>query len=205
MKAKKIVTLALAAAMISAASVSVAAGTLTDQSPNGQTEVKGVISGVPTPGDVTYEITIPDVVDFGELTSTNTPDDLYNDRSYTVKLDKVTGLEDGKVIQVYVRDENATVDNDQEFYLTNKGNESVKFTYDVYDVESADITVATQAVNSVNMQYSAGYELKAFKTEGETVNGTLRFDPAQLESYELAEIVGEYNGYMVFFSSVEDE
>ena len=67
MKSKKIITLALAAAMVCTSAVSVYAAELTNTNQEGQTEVKARIDGSVT-GDVTYVIEIPDVVDFGTLT-----------------------------------------------------------------------------------------------------------------------------------------
>ena len=67
MKTKKLITLALSAAMISAAVVTVSAATLTQDDPDGKTEVIATIKGS-VPEGITYEIKIPDVIDFGELT-----------------------------------------------------------------------------------------------------------------------------------------
>jgi len=113
MKAKTIISIALAAAMAATSVISVSAGTieLTPDNNSGNTEVKARISGAPTPGSVDYIITIPDVVDFGELTQPAANTDSFNDKTFTVKLTELTGNSfdpDAQQISVYVKDQNAT-------------------------------------------------------------------------------------------------
>ncbi len=202
MKAKKIITIALAATMALTAAVSASAQTLTDQSPSGRTEVTANIEGADVPGDVTYEITIPDVVTFGTLhqpASDEQDDFVYAD--YTVTADKITGLEADQQVFVYVRDQNATVDGDHEFWIANKSDSSKKFKYDVFDVR--EIGQNTDSINQNNMSSAAGYFLEGFTEEGQAVNGTLRLNQLQLYGQNIADLVGEYSGYMVFFSTIE--
>ena len=203
MKAKKIITIALAAAMALTAAVSVSAETkLTDQSPGGKTEVTAKIEGGDVPGDVTYEITIPDVVTFGTLhqpASNDADDFVFAD--YTVTADKITGLEADQQVSVYVRDQNATVDGDHEFWIANKSDSSKKFKYDVFDVRQIDAN--TDSINQNNMSSAAGYFLEGFTEAGQAVDGTLRLNQLQLYGQNIADLVGEYSGYMVFFSTIE--
>ena len=192
MKAKKIITIALAAAMALTAAVSVSAETkLTDQSPSGKTEVTAKIEGGDVPGDVTYEITIP--------ASNDADDFVFAD--YTVTADKITGLETDQQVSVYVRDQNATVDGDHEFWIANKSDSSKKFKYDVFDVRQIDAN--TDSINQNNMSSAAGYFLEGFTEAGQAVDGTLRLNQLQLYGQNIADLVGEYSGYMVFFSTIE--
>ena len=203
MKAKKIITIALAAAMALTAAVSVSAETkLTDQSPSGKTEVTAKIEGGDVPGDVTYEITIPDVVTFGTLhqPAANDADDFVF-ADYTVTADKIIGLEADQQVSVYVRDQNATVDGDHEFWIANKSDSSKKFKYDVFDVRQIDAN--TDSINQNNMSSAAGYFLEGFTEAGQAVDGTLRLNQLQLYGQNIADLVGEYSGYMVFFSTIE--
>ena len=136
MKAKTIISIALAAAMAATSIISVSAGTieLTPDNNSGNTEVKAHISGAPTPGDVSYIITIPDVVDFGELTQPAENTDSFKDVPFTVKLTELSGTSfdpDAQQISVYVKDQNATTD-DSEFYIANKTNPSIKLGYEVF-------------------------------------------------------------------------
>ena len=110
MKARKILSLALAAVMAAAAVVSVSAAELTESNSNGQTEVKAHIDGG-VPGDVSYIITIPDMVDFETLAvPENNTDDHNKDVTYTVTMTKLVGLDPAeKVVNVYVKDQNAVV------------------------------------------------------------------------------------------------
>ena len=203
MKAKKVCSWVFAAAMTAAMMVSVSADTLTETSPSGQTEVTARIEAA-APGEVSYIITIPDVVDFGVLTQPADPDkDDYKDVPYTVTATKLDGLDPSKQeVSVYVRDQNATINGEQEFYIANKSDASKKFKYDVYTVPN--IVNSSVSINDETMTSAAGYYLKGFTEEGESVEGTLRLNQNQLCQYQLADIVGEYSGYMVFFSMVDD-
>ncbi len=206
MKTKKIITLALAAAMVSASALSVSAGTLTETNTTGQTEVTARIDGTtPVPGDVTYVITIPDVVDFGTLTQPeNTDKDSFKDVPYSVSLTEVNNLDVAtQKIAVYVRDQNASVGN-SDFKITNKADSTKSFTYDIYDVLPENITATKQSINANSMTQAAGYKLCDFTTQGDAVDGTLRLNQTQLCGYDIADIVGDYSGYMVFLSTIEN-
>ena len=206
MKTKKIITLALAAAMACSAALSVSAAQLTETNTSGQTEVTAHIDGTtPTPGNVSYIISIPDVVDFGALTQPeNANSDSYKDVTYDVTLTEVNNFDsNAQKIAVYVRDQNATVGNG-EFKITNKADSTKNFTYDIYDVLPANINETTQSINANTMSQAAGYKLCDFTTQGDAVDGTLRLNQTQLCGYDIADIVGEYNGYMVFQSLIEN-
>ena len=206
MKTKKIITLALAAAMVSASALSVSAGTLTETNTTGQTEVTARIDGTtPVPGDVTYVITIPDVVDFGTLTQpANANENSYKDVTYNVTLTEVNNLDAAtQKIAVYVRDKTSSVGNG-EFKITNKADSTKNFTYDIYDVIPANISETTQSINANNMTKAAGYKLCDFTAPGDAVDGTLRLNQTQLCGYDIADIVGDYSGYMVFLSTIEN-
>ena len=136
MKAKTIISIAIAAAMAATSVISVSAGTieLTPDNNSGNTEVKARISGAPTPGSVDYIITIPDDIDFGELTQPAANTDSFNDKTFNVELTKLAGESfdsDAQQISVYVKDENATTEK-SEFYIANKTDSSIKFEYEVF-------------------------------------------------------------------------
>ena len=116
----------------------VTAAELTEDEPGGQTEVKAHIDGNPIPGEVSYIITIPDVVDFGLPTRPANDEDSYKDVDYTVEATVIEGLD-----------------------------------------------TATE--------------------QGQQVNGKLRLNQRQLYGYDITDIIGNYSGYMVFYSIVEDQ
>ena len=203
MKTKKLMTLALSALLISATAVSVSAATLTDQDNEGQTEVKAHISGKDPSGTVQYKITIPDVVDFGELVQPAANEDSYKTVGYTVTLDEVTGLEAGKQISVYVKDQGASVDTDQNFYIKNKANNDIFFKYHVFNVPESQVAEAT-SINALPMTKTAGFYLDGFTSVGDHVDGTLVINQVQLHGKSLADIAGDYSGYMLFYSTIED-
>ena len=205
MKAKKLFTLILAVLIAAMTIVSVSAAQLTDQNPGGQTEVIAHISG--NPGDVHYIITIPDVVDFGELVRPDNDDDSFKKVGYTVSLDEVEGLDpDTQQINVYVRDEKSDIDHNQEFWIANKTDSSKQFSYDVFRQAPQDVDdELTESVNQNTMTTPVGYYLTGFTIVGETLEGTLRINQKQLRSYNLSDIIGDYSGYMVFYSAIEDK
>ena len=205
MKAKTIISIAIAAAMAATSVISVSAGTneLTLENNSGNTEVKAHISGAPTPGDVSYIITIPDVVDFGELTQPAENTDSFKDVPFTVKLTELTGNSfdpDAQQISVYVKDQNATT-GDSEFYIANKTDPSIKLGYEVFrsSTPSMDNKVSADSFKT------AGYFYTSFTEQGDAESGTLRLNQRQLYGRNLADIVGEYSGYMVFTSFIENQ
>ena len=205
MKAKTIISIAIAAAMAATSVISVSAGTieLTPDNNSGNTEVKAHISGAPSPGDVSYIITIPDVVDFGELTQPAENTDSFKDVPFTVKLTELTGNSfdpDAQQISVYVKDQNATT-GDSEFYIANKTNPSIKLGYEVFrsSTPSMDNKVSADSFKT------AGYFYTSFTEQGDAESGTLRLNQRQLYGRNLADIVGEYSGYMVFTSFIENQ
>lgn len=205
MKAKTIISIALAAAMAATSVISVSAGTieLTPDNNSGNTEVKARISGAPTPGSVDYIITIPDVIDFGELTQPAENTDSFKDVPFTVKLTELTGNSfdpDAQQISVYVKDQNATT-GDSEFYIANKTDPSIKLGYEVFrsSTPSMDNKVSADSFKT------AGYFYTSFTVKNEFLDGTLRLNQNQLYGRDLADIVGEYSGYMVFTSFIENQ
>lgn len=205
MKTKKLFTLILAVLMAALTVVSATAAQLTEDSPSGKTEVTAHIDGgsIP-PGDVSYIITIPDLVDFGLLTQPESKSDVsFNDVGYTVTATEINGLDDDtQQVSVYVKDENADLNGYQEFVITNKNDSTKKFEYDVYDEAIDENSVP---INQNAMTVAAGYFLTGFTVTGDEINGTLRLDQTQLCDYDIAEIVGDYSGYMVFYSIIEDQ
>ena len=200
MKAKKILTVTSALIMAVTAATPAYAAEFTEISPGGETEVTAQILG--DAGDVTYVISIPDVVDFGVLTqpADDTADD-FKTVDYTVTATKIEGLDAAtQKVSVYVKDENATVDGDQDFFIANKTDSSKKLSYDIFDTTT--ITSTTVPVNNT-MTKPVGFYLHGFITEGEAVEGSLRINQIQLCGYALSDIVGDYSGHMVFFSTVE--
>ena len=204
MKTKKLTALCMALVMTSVSAVSVYAAEITNENPNGQTEVIAKINGV-QPGNVKYTIEIPDVVDFGDLSvPADTTVDNFKDVNFTLKLTELEGLDpDSQKIQVYVRDQDATVDDYKDFTITNKSNSSVSFNYDVYNVSGNAFNPDTSInVDRGNMSSSAGFLYTQFSNLNEEVTGTLRLDQNQLAEYNLENIVGDYSGYMVFYSKI---
>ena len=201
MKVKRILSITIAAALAALSAVSVSAAQLTETNRSGNTEVIAHIDGA-APGDVSYIITIPDVVDFGTLAIPADDNDDYNkDVTYAVEATEITGLDTAKqAIAVYVKDQNASAD-DRAFQIANKENSAIEFNYDVY--RSTETLNESTRVNNGDF-FTKGYYLTSFNEEGQTLNGTLRFHQKQLYGQNIAEIAGDYSGYMVFFSTIDN-
>ena len=191
MKVKRIISITIAAALAALSAVSVSAAQLTETNQSGNTEVIAHIDGA-APGDVSYIITIPDA---------NDNDDHNKDVTYAVEATEITGLDTAKqAIAVYVKDQNASAD-DRAFQIANKENSAIEFNYDVY--RSTETLNESTRVNNGDF-FTKGYYLTSFNEEGQTLNGTLRFHQKQLYGQNIAEIAGDYSGYMVFFSTIDN-
>lgn len=198
MKAKALVTVALAAAMVSASALSVSAGTLSNENPWGETEVIARIDGNSS-GEVTYTIIIPDVIDFGTLEQPQINEDQYKDVGFTVKTgNTVEGLTPSQYIMLYVRDKTASVNGSNDFVIANKVDPTKTFKYDVYVDSALNININSNAMTSTR-----GYKFTNFTIANEEVQGTLRLNEHQLYGKDISELVGEYSGYMIFFSQIE--
>ena len=204
MKAKRLISLAIAALLLVMTAVSASAEiALTDQEPGGDTEVKAHISGGNPPGEVSYTIMIPDAVDFGELKQPTENVDDYKDAAYTVKATKIDGLDPTtQQVSVYVRDQNATASSNQDFKITNKSDSSVSFIYEVYRSESIN---PANLISGNGYVGTVGYFLYGFTEQGQALTGTLRLNQAQLYGRNITDLIGEYSGYMVFYSAVESQ
>ena len=210
MRSRKIITIAMAAALAMSASLTVyAEGTkqLTKNNPSDFTEVKAHIDG--STGAVSYIIEIPEVVDFGNLTQPETNADSYISKPYDVTAIEIKGLakdDQGNVTQqvsVYVKDEKATTTNSN-FYIANTDPaKDYKLQYHVFD--TTNISETTPPLSSVTMSSDKGYFLKAFTEQGQKVNGTLVLNQNQLFGKDLEAMSGDYSGHMVFYSEIVDK
>ena len=210
MRSRKIITIAMAAALAMSASLTVyAEGTkqLTKNNPSDFTEVKAHIDG--STGAVSYIIEIPEVVDFGNLTQPETNADSYISKPYDVTAIEIKGLakdDQGNVTQqvsVYVKDEKATTTNSN-FYIANTDPaKDYKLQYHV--VDTTNISETTPPLSSVTMSSDKGYFLKAFTEQGQKVNGTLVLNQNQLFGKDLEAMSGDYSGHMVFYSEIVDK
>ena len=81
------------------------------------------------------------------------------------------------------------------------GNTEVIAHIDVY--RSTETLNESTRVNNGDF-FTKGYYLTSFNEEGQTLNGTLRFHQKQLYGQNIAEIAGDYSGYMVFFSTIDN-
>ena len=129
--------------------------------------------------------------------------DHFKDVNYEVKATKIDGLDAStQNINVYVRDQNASVGGVDDFFITNKNNANLSFEYSVFNTTDPD---SSSALNDNNMLQTVGYHLHGFDTEGETVTGVLRFNQNNIYGYDIPQIAGDYSGYMVFFSTIENK
>lgn len=128
MKTKKIIAALLAGVLGTTAVVSASAATLTNENPDGSTEITARIEGA-GPGDVSYVITIPDKVDFGTLTQPETETDSYKYIGFIVVATQLN-FEKGAV-SVYVKDSAAA---DGQFYIKQKDVENpFTISYDAFE------------------------------------------------------------------------
>ncbi|MDO4945316.1 MAG: hypothetical protein Q4E74_08985 [Ruminococcus sp.] len=97
------------------------------------------IEGI-TPGEVSYVITIPEEVSFGNLTQPeNSIDDSYKYCNFQVEATELNNFEKNDAVDVYLKD--GSESNDVYFYLAQEGG-SYSFVYDIYDCAVNDDNIA---------------------------------------------------------------
>ncbi len=199
MNKRRMVSIVSAAAIMATAAISVSAAELTNLSPDGDTEVKAKVLAA-DPGDVSYVISIPDLVDFETLQiPENTDTDHNKDKPFTVEAIEINNLDENKRVNVYVKGSTSSSGNEA-FTLDQIGG-SVQLTYDVYT--TTDITDVTSALNT-GVYGANGFFYVGFEEAGQKVEGTLRINQNQLKEKKDggANVVGEYKGYMTFHSEI---
>lgn len=202
MKRSKVAALIMALAVLAASAFAVSAKELTNDTPDGTSEVHARIQG---DGEVSYVVEIPDSVDFGTLTQPETDTDSYTYQSFTVTLKEVAGLESNQRVGVWVKDQNAVLGEDEQFYLTQQVAESpFKMTYDVYGEEVNDENIAEKtAINSGEMGEN-GYMFVMLKDANDTLNATLALNQKQIYGQNLNDLAGEYSGTMTFHTEITE-
>lgn len=203
MKKSKITALIMALAVLAVSAFAVSAKELTNTNQDGSSEVYANIQG---DGEVSYVVEIPDSVDFGTLTQPDTDTDSYVYQNFDVTLTSVSGLQSNQRVSVWVKDSNASVGVDENFYLTQQnpsgGLDAFKMTYDVYGEEVNDGNIAKKtAINSGEMGEN-GYMFGMFKDANDTMHSTLVLNQKQLYGENLNDLAGDYTGTMTFHSEV---
>lgn len=202
MKAKKIITFLLAGVIAATATVSASAATLTQDSPDGSTEITARIEGA-GPGDVSYVITIPDKVDFGTLSQPEADEDSYKYVGFNVEATEIKNFSARQAVSVHIKD---SISDDGQFYLTQKDSETpFAISYDVYervvdDTNRFDYT----PMNETSAQSEYGYHLCTFTSgsQGAVQDVTLALNQKKLYGQNLNNIAGDYSGTMVFHSAL---
>lgn len=200
MKTKKIISAILASALAATAVVSASALTLTDVDTENSVEVKAKIVD---PGNVSYTITIPDSVDFGELTiPENTDTDHYVFSDFNVVATELN-IKNNQGVTVYMKDSSST---DNQFYITQKIVENpLKIAYDVYDTPvNAETVDSYEAINTTAEPGTYGYHLGTFMygSAGRTQPVTLALNQNALYGKTLSDIAGDYSGTITFHSAL---
>ena len=203
MKTRKIITALLAGVIAATATVSVSAATLTEQNPDGSTEVTARIEGA-APGDVSYVITIPDKVDFGTLKQPETNEsDSYKYLGFEVVATELNNLETRQAVSVFIKD---STSDDGQFYLTQKDTANpFTIAYDVYENTVDDNNIVDYTpMNQSGDTGEYGYHLCTFTSgaQGAVQNVTLALNQKNLFGLNLDDIAGDYSGNMVFHSAL---
>lgn len=202
MKRSKIAALIMALAVLATSAFAVSAQQLSNTTPDGTSEVYANIQG---DGEVRYVVEIPDSLDFGTLIQPDTDTDSYAYQHFTVTLKEVSGLEDNQRVGVWVKDQDAVVGEDEQFYLTQQNDDSpFKMTYDVYgeDVNNENIGSKT-SINSGEMGEN-GYMFVMLKDAEDTLDATLVLNQKQIYGQTLSDIAGDYSGTMAFHTEITE-
>lgn len=208
MKTKKIITAMLLAGATLAATISVAAENLTNTKDSDETEVTARILGEDEPGAVSYIVSIPDKIDFGTLVKPANAGDSFVEIPYTVRAEKITGLDDAAhqnwYVRVQVRDKTFELDEQEQFYLTQKtvsypeasnGKKTLIYTICLGD-SNANVE------DNASFKNEHGFNMAFFHATGDEVTGKFRLNQHQLYGKDLNEYAGEYSGSAVFHTSI---
>ena len=202
MKTKKIISVLLAGALAATAAISVSAAELTDNNPDGSTEVTARIEGG-EPGAVSYIITIPDSVTFGNLTQPESEVDSYKYCNFRVEATKID-IKTTQTVSVFVKDGSEKADG--EFYLTQKDVESpFSLNYDMYERSVNDENISNYTpMNKSGDSSEYGYHLCTFTagTQEQAQDVTLALNQKALYGQNLNTIAGDYSGNLVFHSAL---
>lgn len=163
---------------------------LTDMHDTDSTTVKAHITGA---DNVTYVIQIPEVVDFGTLKQPNSPGTNYATEEITVKCTQLDGLQSGQALAVLVKDSEAQ-DRTDPFQLKKTDNADAVLTYSILNHEQNNIQ---------DLQWHAnGFLFNAYTAAGQEATDTLRLDCGQLYGKDLAVYGGDYEGRLMFHSTI---
>lgn len=208
MKSKKIFTAMLFASLTLAATVSAAAGTLTNTKDTDETEVTARILGEDEPGEVSYVVSVPDRIDFGTLVKPTDAGDSFVEIPYTVRAEKITGLDDEAhknwYVRVQVRDKTYEMDEQEQFYLSqttasypevSSGKHTLLYTICLGDTNA-------NVEDNASFKNEHGFNIAFFHQTGDEVTGKFRLNQHQLYGKDLDEYAGEYSGSAVFHTSI---
>lgn len=170
-------------------SVQAATTQLTDSNPGGQTDVT---AEVVAPSTVSYIVSIPDKVDFGQIQQPNSSEAAPVERTFTVSCEAADGLASGEAIAVLVKDATAAT-RDDPFVLTNDAVNSNQMIYQMSNPIGQDITTATWFTN--------GFIFNTFTAAGQSVEGKLTLDRSQLYNKDTT-WQGAYSGKLNFYTSI---
>lgn len=208
MKSKKIFTAMLFASLTLAATVSAAAGTLTNTKDTDETEVTARILGEDEPGEVSYVVSIPDRIDFGTLAKPADAGDSFVEIPYTVRAERITGLDDEAhknwYVRVQVRDKTYKMDEQEQFYLS----QTTASYPDVFSGKKTLLYTICLGDTNANVEDNAsfknehGFNIAFFHKTGDEVEGKFRLNQHQLYGKDLNEYAGEYSGSAVFHTSI---
>ena len=207
MKTKQLISALLAASLVAATAVSVSAATLTNLSPDYNTEVTAAIEKA-APGEVSYTIEIPEKIDFGTLTQ----DGGVLEKTFDITLTELSGLSESDYshVAVYVKDSTA---DDGNFYISQQDAESDPFTLAYNVFASSDDEYALNDDSDDNTGYAIpgayGYSVVAFSAVEQSQTAKVTLDQSQISDDVLSnagltldDVAGTYSGTIVFHSSL---
>lgn len=166
---------------------------LNNEMKTGNTTVTATV--VENDNQPTYEITIPDTVDFGQIQLPTTAATAYATTKITVECMGVSGLASGQTISVLVRDSNAHSGSDS-FQLINNEHKDSMLAYEMRN----DAGVSIQQTS----WYDDGYVYTTFNSAGQSKSMDLRLDKSQLYNHDFFDWGGAYTGTLIFTTKVGD-
>ena len=163
--------------------------TVTNTTPGSDTTVEAEV--VKGSNDPTYEITIPQTVNFGQIEKPMTNVDNYATTTIELQCTRAEGLSSGETIAVLVKD--STAENEKSPFELRNGNGNI-LQYEMYNRQNVELHQTAW--------YTNGFLAATFTGSGQSEELTLKLNRALLWDKDLTTWGGKYTGTLSFHTRI---
>lgn len=174
---------------------------VTDSKQDADASVSGkVTSDISKPS---YVISIPSAIDFGTLRQPSENINAYKDISFEVKLEQLSGLQEGQVVAVLVKDAQWSGPEKPTIPFAIKGN-TQRLDYSVFAGSGSPDSGSAVKLFEQGRWYAKGFLYGTFGvgSAGQGIQGALRLNQKQLYNKEISQYEGSYQGTLMFHTAI---